>query len=560
LIAGNVSALRTLIFLALAATSVAAAEVTEGPNLLIENIYIESPEDETLADLANIRIRNGVLNLVSKDEIDADEGSRSLDAGGGFLLGILSVGAPSKFMILDEDPAADVMILLAADRHVLFAIDDGVIVINQLVDPTPELLTLEEDDAENIVDDNNEDKWAAYDPPAYALPNSIRSEKWNTWQTRWIDGLFISALALDRQWISQDANSIVQFGDLAEDRERGTIRGWRFGAAGTINFERPWFYNLAGAWNSFDRGFDSLDEESSEFSFFDFSVDIPVGKAMILRVGKQKEPVNMDRSMTMVQIASQERYAAADAMFPTRNVGATLYGTSANERVAWAAGLFNDWLVEGESLGDSATQTIGRVTWLPFVSQDESQLVHLGLGIRYTDAKQGLAYGSRPETGNMPRFVDTGEFDAESSTLYNWELGFRRGRLWLMAEYSDNHIDAPDVGNPNFTGYHLSGTWSLTGEMRGYKDNRGVFSGLPVAQSVLQGGKGATELALRYSSIDLTDGLITGGEMDVATMQFNWWLTTSLAVSFNYRRTWTERFALDGEMDAFVARVMVILQ
>ena len=268
--------------------------------------------------------------------------------------------------------------------------------------------------------------------------------------------------------------------------------------------------------------------------------------------------------MTMIQIGSQERYAAADAMFPSRNVGVTLYGTTANERVAWAAGLFNDWLVEGESLDDSATQTVGRVTWLPFVSTDASKLVHLGLGIRYTDAKQGLAYGSRPETGNMPRFVDTGTetgpFDAESSTLYNWELGFRSGPIWLMAEYSDNHIDAPDSGNPNFTGYHLSGTWSLTGEMRGYKNNRGVFDGLPVAQSVLQGGKGATELALRYSSIDLTDGLITGGEMDIATLQFNWWLTQSMAVSFNYRRSWTDRFNLEGEMDAFVARVMLILQ
>ena len=529
-------------------------EGAELQNLLIKNVYINSPEDEAEPDLTNIRIRDGLLNLVSKDKIDEDDGARTLDAGGSYVLGILTVGAPAKFMILNEDPVADVMILLATERHVVFAINDGAILINKLVDPVPEPPT----------PDDDENKWLAYDPPPFALPSSIRSEKWNTWKGRWINGLFISALALDRQWISQDADSIAQFGDLADDRERGTIRGWRFGTAGTINFDRPWLYNIAGAWNSFDRGFDITDEDSNEFSFFDFSVDIPVGKAMIVRVGKQKEPVNMDRSMTMIQIGSQERYAAADAMFPSRNVGVTLYGTTANERVAWAAGLFNDWLVEGESLDDSATQTVGRVTWLPFVSTDESKLVHLGLGIRYTDAKQGLAYGSRPETGNMPRFVDTGTetgpFDAESSTLYNWELGFRSGPIWLMAEYSDNHIDAPDSGNPNFTGYHLSGTWSLTGEMRGYKNNRGVFDGLPIAQSVLQGGRGATELALRYSSIDLTDGLITGGEMDIATLQFNWWLTQSMAVSFNYRRSWTDRFNLEGEMDAFVARVMLILQ
>jgi phosphate-selective porin OprO/OprP len=453
-------------------------------------------------------------------------------------------------MILDEDPVADIMVLMDTEAHIVFAIDGEKVLVNQLGDAAPKLATSSE----------NEDQWLAYDPPPFALPSSISSEKWNTWKSRWVNGVFISALALDRQWISQDDDSIAQFGDLAADRERGTIRGWRFGAAGTINFERPWVYSIAGSWNSFDRGFDVEEEDSDEFSIFDFSVDIPVGTNMIARVGKQKEPVNMDRSMTMIQIGSQERYAAADAMFPSRNVGVTLYGTAANQRVAWAAGLFNDWLVEDESLGESATQTVGRVTWLPLLSKDESKLVHLGFGIRYTNAKQGLAYGSRPETGNMPRFVDTGAFDAESSTLYNWELGVKRGPLWLMAEYSDNRIDAPDVGNPNLTGYHITGTWSLTGEMRGYRNNRGVFDGLPIAQSVLQGGKGATELALRYSSIDLTDGLITGGEMDIATMQFNWWLTRSMAVSLNYRRSWTERRDLEGEMDAFVARIILVLQ
>jgi phosphate-selective porin OprO/OprP len=535
-----------LIFLTLTLILADQSRGAEGPSLLIENVRITSSEGQADPDLTHIRIRDGILSLVSEDHIKADEAATVLDAGGGYLLGNLQVGARPKFMILDEDPAADVMVLLNTDRHVVFAISDGSVLINRLVSSAQE----ESEVAEY---------WYTYDPPPFALPNSIGSEKWNTWSSRWVDGLFISALALDRQWISQDNGSIAQVGDLS-DRERGTIRGWRFGVAGTINFDRPWIYNIAGAWNSFDRGFDSFEEESEEFSFFDFSIDIPISELMILRVGKQKEPANMDRSMTMAQLASQERYAAADAMFPSRNVGVTLYGSLPSRRVAWAAGIFNDWLVEGDSLGSSSTQTVGRVSWLPFVSEDENELVHLGLGIRYSNAKEGLSYGSRPETGNMPRFVDTDPFDAESSTLYNWEFGYRRGPLWLMAEYSDNHINAPDVGNPNFTGYHISGTWSLTGEMRGYRNNRGVFDGLPIAQSVIQGGKGATELGFRYSSIDLTDGLIKGGEMDIATLQFNWWLTHSLAVGINYRRTWTDRKDIEGQMDAFVARVMLILQ
>ena len=536
-----------------AISGASAADDVRLDNVLIRNVRIIDPSDPSEAALASLRIRDGELELVTKDDIVADENESALDGGGGYLLGNLEVGAPPTFIVLDENPVSNIAVLADTGPHVVFAIDNGVLLSNKLAQ---EIVP----DATTIVEKPK--RLLAYDPPPFALPNSISAGKWNTWQSKWVNGVFISALALDRQWISQDDASIAQFGDLAIERERGTIRGWRFGLAGTINFDRPWVYNIAGAWNSFDRGFDITDEGTEEFSFFDFAVDIPVGERTILRVGKQKEPINMDRSMTMVQIASQERYAAADAMFPSRNVGATLYSSTKDQRVTWAAGLFNDWFTEGESLNESATQAIGRVSWLPFVSDDESTALHLALGIRYTDARQGLAYGSRPETGNMPRFVDTGDepFDADSSTLYNWELGWRRGPLWLMAEYSDNHVDAVDVGNPNFTGYHISGTWSLTGEMRPYRSNRGVFGGLPIAQDVYQGGKGATELAVRYSSIDLTDGLIAGGEMDIATIQFNWWLTEWLALSLNYRHTTTDRFDAKGDMDAFVTRVMAILQ
>ncbi len=540
---------RLVALLALVCSVSVQAEGDAG--LVIRNVYIINPASGAPPELVNLRIRDGAIDIVSADAIEDGEGEMALDAANGFLLGRLAPDAPAKFMILDADPVADMSVLLDTEPHVLFAIDDGDIVVNKLGISEPEPAEPAEPERK---------KWLAYEPPPFALPSSIDSHRWNTWKSQWVNGVFISALALDRQWISQDDDSIAQFGDLASDRERGTIRGWRFGAAGTINFKRPWAYNIAGAWNSFDRGFDSDDDDATEFSFFDFSVDIPISERVLLRVGKQKEPINMDRSMTMIQIASQERYAAADAMFPTRNVGATLYGVTQNQKISWAAGVFNDWLPQGESISESSTQVVGRATWIPYITNDESEIVHLGLGIRHTNAKQGLAYGSRPETGNMPRFVDTGFFEADSSTLYNWELGWRRGPLWLMAEYSDNRIDAPASDDPNFTGYHLSAAWSLTGEMRGYKRNRGVFDGLPVAQSVYQGGKGAMEVAMRFSSVDLTDGLIAGGEMDVATLQYNWWLTKTMALSLNYRRTWTDRFDLKGEMDAFVARVSLILQ
>ena len=107
----NESKLWALIFLTLTLILADQSRGAEGPSLLIENVRITSSEGQADPDLTHIRIRDGVLSLVSEDHIKADEAATVLDAGGGYLLGNLQVGARPKFMILDEDPAADVMVL-----------------------------------------------------------------------------------------------------------------------------------------------------------------------------------------------------------------------------------------------------------------------------------------------------------------------------------------------------------------------------------------------------------------------------------------------------------------
>ncbi len=46
-----------------------------------------------------------------------------------------------------------------------------------------------------------------------------------------------------------------------------------------------------------------------------------------------------------------------------------------------------------------------------------------------------------------------------------------------------------------------------------------------MARSVYQNGIGAWELAGRWSSVDLTDGTVDGGEMDILSAGINWWLS-----------------------------------
>lgn len=535
--------------LILAAILAPRANGEEIPDLVIRNVYIIGTGSQTEHTFANVQIAGNKIKLVSKDTIPAQENTKVLDANNGYLLGNLTIGSDPRFMILSDDPTADLNVLLDSKQFVVFAVDNGQLVVNRLQQ------VLGEPDYPSTR--LGRPRWLAYEPPPFAIPTSIEaSRKWNAFRTKYVNGLFFSAIALDRQWISQDTESRTQFGDLG-DFERGTIRAWRFGFAGKVNFDNPWIYNVTFTWNPFDRGFD---EDLNEFQFIDYGLSVAASKNVTVSIGNVKEPINMERTMSLLDLAAHERSATADAMLPTRNFGLVVSGTAADQRVSWAGGLFNDWLVDSGSLDDNATVAIGRVTWLPFFSEDKSNLFHVGLGVRYSDAEEGLQYGARPEMGSAPRFVDTGFFEADSSTLYNLEAGWRSGPYWLLAEYTDNRVDAQDVGNPRFSGYHISGTWSLSGEMRPYRKPSGAFSGLPVAQNVNQGGWGAWELGLRFSSIDLTDGDIDGGEMDALTAQLAWWATKNMLVSLNYRRTWTDRFGLDGEMDAMSMRVALFLQ
>jgi phosphate-selective porin OprO/OprP len=276
-------------------------------------------------------------------------------------------------------------------------------------------------------------------------------------------------------------------------------------------------------------------------------------------VGKQKEPISLERLTGMVFLPWQERSAPSDAFFPSRNHGVVLSGMGLDGWLTWAAGVFNNWIDSDESFSDTASQWVGRVTWVPLVSEDESNLLHLGLGLRRTDAKQGIGFGTEPEFNQSPAFVDTGLLTADRGLTYNLEAYWRRGPYLVGFEYIGADVDSPAFGDPRFHGYHLSGSWALTGESRSYRKRSGIFDPLPVAKSVKQGGWGALEAAFRYSRTDLSDGLVEGGEMDVYSLGLNWWLTRVAQFGFNYRYVDLDRFGVQGTSSGVTSRVLLIL-
>lgn len=111
---------------------------------------------------------------------------------------------------------------------------------------------------------------------------------------------------------------------------------------------------------------------------------------------------------------------------------------------------------------------MGRLTWAPTVSGDENNLLHLGVGYRYTDAKEGLRFRSEPEFNKAPNFVDTGR--------------------------------------------------------------------------------------------NLQDGLINGGETDIASIGANWWLTRTFQFGVNYRYIWNTLDEIDGISSGISTRILIVLE
>jgi phosphate-selective porin OprO/OprP len=524
-------------------------------SILIRNATLIGKGDERDKTTVNILIKDSRLDIITEDLIPIKDADVSYDAAGGVVLGELKLGAPASFLILRGDPRLNVKLLLDTKTHATFAIHQGKVLKNTYV---------------TIFDETPEEKeraakgWLAYAPPPLAVPLNYQDEsRWTRFDSKYVSGLITGAVVLDRQfWVEQDDNSRFQVGDL-EPFDGGEIRGLRFGAVGTLNFDKPWIWTVFGATHAFDKGFDST--ETDDYTLFDLRLDIPIWEKASFSIGKQKEPISMEWLMALGHGPLGERAAVSDALLPSRNVGVVMASTLFNDRMTMAGGAFNNWLDKDQpnSFSDNATQYVGRATWIPALSGNESTLLHLGVGLRYSDSEEGFGAQAGPEVNKAPNYVETDFFFPENSMTYQAEASLRTGPFWLHSEYVRTDLDAPTFTDPTIEGYHITASWILTGEIRPYNKRVGIFKPIAVARTVEQNGWGAWEVSTRFSTLDMSEapGLDGGdaGEMDIWSLGLNWWLNPYMNVNVNYRYADLDRFGVEGSSQSITTRIMLIL-
>jgi phosphate-selective porin OprO/OprP len=402
--------------------------------------------------------------------------------------------------------------------------------------------------------------WQSYAPPAIALPISYQNRrKWNVFRTKPITGLFGGAILMENtRWLSQDNSSEEQVGDLGAF-EGGSVRGFRAAVGGTFNFKKPWTYMFSFGTRAFERGFEQGGK--SEFVLYDYRVSIPIGSTT-LSLGKTKETISMSRLSAMIyEPAQQERASVADGLLPARNVGIVINDTFFKERMTWSTGVFNNWYEADRSFSDNPTVFTGRISALPFISEDESNLLHLGIAGRYSNAAGGIRYQAKTEIFSGPVSVDTAPINDASSTFhYGLEMAWRKGPFILMSEYIQSNVSSTTFNNPSFKGYNVVVSYVLTGEMRGYNKRSGLVKRLKVANEVKSGGWGTWEVYSRWSSVDMTDKNVYGGEMNTLSLGVNWNPISAIQVNVNYRYSTLDRFDKTGSNHGLVTRLVFILE
>ncbi len=345
----------------------------------------------------------------------------------------------------------------------------------------------------------------------YFIPDVTEKEmRWSQQRFKWLSLKLGFAPILDYNYIIQDDDNIDQVG---EQDSRFDIRSARMMFKGKINFKNPWQYLISVEYKGKDRP-----DGTDSFGLTDFRLVIPVGDKNEIYLGKLKETFIYEMVGDAANLPHMERLLSP--FFKSRNIGMIYKHFFLDDRATIAAGWFNSWIDNDYSFSESANTFTARITGLPKWYQDGAQYIHMGLGVRYVEAQDGvIRLKGKNESNITSNFVDTGNIEADSQFNLSFEQLWSLENFSVLLEYVHSWVDT-DSGYEQFHGYYATGSYVLSGDPRPY-DKRSAY-----ARRIMPDGKyGALELVGRVGRINLVSSTIDGGLLYRWDLGLNWWAT-----------------------------------
>ncbi len=261
--------------------------------------------------------------------------------------------------------------------------------------------------------------------------------------------------------------------------------------------------------------------------------NLPIPTLEIM-AGRFREPLGLEGTTGANDTTFMER-SVTSAFLPARDTGLLFYGEAPRRKIRWAIGILRP---EDEDRTRAETDRVGISGRFAGALHPKGgkTLVHLGIDLWRRNVDPTIGFSSRPESGIAPRFVDTGEITATSVHLGIAETAVQRGPFSVQGEFVPAIVESTDQGQLFFHAFYVMGSYVLTGETRRYSGGRFRRPRPKHELGDGAGGKGAFEVAVRFSRIDLNDKSVTGGELNDVSAAFNWYPTNHTRAYFNVIR------------------------
>ena len=275
-------------------------------------------------------------------------------------------------------------------------------------------------------------------------------------------------------------------------------------------------------------------------------------------VGRTKEGFSLSKVLTGYYGWMMERSPMNDATIPILADGIKWMGYSPKHKVIWNLGYFNDFVSKTQAFSRFSSQVVGRVAYLPIMSDKENKLLHLGVNLRWgKPVDNQIRFRSRPEANPPPYFIDTGSFSSDSTRMAGYEAYYRGKRWFVASEYWWAFVSSNTHGDPAFHGGEFAVSYLFNDGTRAYNPIGGTFRELKPKRSVFDGGPGVWELVLHYSYADYNTKAVQGGTFGRLTSQLNWYLSYNVRMEWNYGYGQLDRFNLKGNTQFFQTRLQM---